>query len=75
MDIGVIIRIDELLKAERAGNTQELSKRLGISVRTVYSYISFMKVELNAPISYNAHNRNYCYDRKCELNFNGQKKY
>lgn len=71
MDIRIIIKMDELLKANRAGNSEELSERLDISVRSVYNYINFMKTELNAPIIYDTNNRNYFYDRDCELNFKG----
>lgn len=71
MDIRLIIKIHELIKANRAGNSEELSTRLGISVRSVYNYITFMKLELNAPIIYNSQNKNYCYERECELNFRG----
>ena len=71
MDIRVIIKIHEVLKTNSAGNSEELSNRLGISVRTVYNYITFMKSELNAPILYDTHNKKYCYERECELNFRG----
>ncbi|MGV9003263.1 hypothetical protein [Flavobacterium sp.] len=71
MDIRIIIKIDELLKANRAGNSKEISVRLDISVRSVYNYITFMKSELNAPITYDAQNKNYAYERECELNFTG----
>lgn len=71
MDIRVIIKIHELLKAKRAGNSEELASRLGVSVRTVYNYITFMKTELNAPIAYDSQSKNYCYERECELHFRG----
>ena len=71
MDIRTIIKIHELLKANRAGNSVELSARLDISVRSIYNYISFMKTELNAPIIYDSQNKKYRYERECELNFWG----
>lgn len=61
----------ELLKANRAGNSVELSAKLSISVRSIYNYISFMKTELNAPIIYDSQNKKYRYERECELNFRG----
>lgn len=61
----------ELIKDNRAGNSEDLSIRLNVSVRTVYNYITFMKTELNAPITYNPQNKTYCYERDCELNFLG----
>ena len=71
LDIRIIIKIHELLKANRAGNSVELSDRLAVSVRSVYNYISYMKTELNAPIIYDSHSKKYCYERECELNFKG----
>jgi hypothetical protein len=71
LDIRIIIKIHELLKADNAGNSEELSKRLGLSVRSVYNYVTFMKTELNAPITYNPQTKGYSYDRVCELNFRG----
>lgn len=71
MDIRVIIKIHELLKAKRAGNAEALGHRLGLSVRTVYNYITFMKTELNAPIIYDSQTKNYRYERECELHFRG----
>ncbi|WP_291130978.1 HTH domain-containing protein [Flavobacterium sp. UBA7682] len=71
MDIRVVIKIHELLKANRAGNSNDISLKLGISVRSVYNYLTFMKTELNAPIAYSHQTKNYCYERECELNFRG----
>jgi len=71
LDIKIIIKLHELLKANSAGNSEDLSKRLGISVRTVYNYVTFMKTELNAPIIYNSQTKCYSYERVCELCFKG----
>ncbi|WNM19127.1 HTH domain-containing protein [Flavobacterium capsici] len=71
MDIRVIIKVHELIEAERTGTPKELSNKLGLSVRTVFNYINFMKLELNAPITFNTQTKNYYYERKCELCFNG----
>jgi predicted DNA-binding transcriptional regulator YafY len=71
LDIRVIIKIHELIRDKRAGNSYDLSDRLGVSVRTVYNYITFMKTELNAPIAYDSQNKKYYYERECELNFKG----
>ena len=71
MDIRIVIKIHELISTRRAGNSEDLAERLGISVRTVYNYITFMKTELNAPITYDSQNKKYRYERECELNFKG----
>ena len=54
-----------------AENSNFISQRLGISVRTVFNYVTFMKNELNAPITYDSQNKKYRYERECELNFKG----
>lgn len=69
MDIRIIIKLHELIKAERTGNPKELSQKLGLSERSVFNYINYMKTELNAPIFFNTQRKNYCYDRDCELCF------
>ncbi|MBK9225318.1 MAG: HTH domain-containing protein [Flavobacterium sp.] len=71
MDIRVIIKLHDLLITGSAGNSENLSQRLGISVRTVYNYVTFMKNELNAPIIYNSQTKCYSYYRVCELSFRG----
>lgn len=71
MDIRVIKKLHELIKTERTGSPKELCIKLGISERTVYNYISFMKNELNAPIKYRSNKDSYCYLGKCELRFDG----
>lgn len=65
MDIRIIKKIHDLIVDERTGSPQKLSEKLGVSERTVYNYISFMKNEMNAPIVYNNHKSNYCYDGSC----------
>lgn len=71
MDIRVIKKLHELIKTERTGSPKELCIKLGISERTVYNYISFMKSELNAPIIFSGQKSSYCYEGSCELRFNG----
>jgi DNA-binding CsgD family transcriptional regulator len=71
MDIRIIKRIHEILITEQSGIPKELASKLGISERTVYNYISYMKKEMNAPIFFDNHKGNYCYKRICELNFRG----
>jgi len=71
MDIRIIIRLHEYLITERTGAPKELASKLGISERSVYNYIAYMKSEMNAPISYDIHKGNYCYQRVCELRFEG----
>jgi transcriptional antiterminator len=69
MDIRIIIRLHEYLVTERSGIPKELATKLGISERSVYNYISYMKKEMNAPIMFDNRKGNYCYNRICALNF------
>ena len=66
MDIGILIRLDSYLENEPTGAPKKLTSKLGISERSVYNYISYMKKEMNAPIIYDFRNGNYCYDRTHE---------
>jgi transcriptional antiterminator len=71
MDIRIIKRLHEFVITERTGTPKELASKLGVSERSVYNYISYMKNEMNAPITYDNQKGNYCYKRVCELSFEG----
>ena len=71
MDIRIIIKIHDLIRDQRAGNLDDLSGKLGVSVRIVYNYIAYIKTELNAPITYDSQNKKYHYERECGLSFKG----
>jgi transcriptional antiterminator len=71
MDIRIIKKLHEFISTERTGNPKELSNKLGVSERTVYNYISFMKIEMNAPIVFDNQKGNYFYNRPCVLIFKG----
>lgn len=71
MDIRKIIKLHHLIKNERTGKPSELAGKLGVSERSVYNYIGFMKMELNAPISYEENKESYCYESDCEFNIEG----
>jgi len=71
MDVRIIKKLHDYIITERTGSPKELANKLGISERTVYSYISFMKVEMKAPIVFDNQKRNYLYERQCELSFEG----
>ena len=45
------------------------AKKINVSERTIYNYLEFMKVELQAPIVYNGSKKSYCYDGECGLKF------
>ena len=60
-----------LILAERTGGPKNLAFVLGVSIRSVYNYIGFMKKEMGAPIAYNVQNTSYYYKTVCELSFKG----
>ncbi len=69
MDIRIIIKIHELILLEFTGNPKSFADKLGVSERTIYNYLEYMKTELRAPIVYNSLKKSYCYDGECELRF------
>ena len=74
MDIRKIILIHELIKTNRTGNPKTLATRLGVSERTVYTYISFFKKSLKAPIKWNTIKESYTYQNNGDINFTWQEK-
>ena len=71
MDIRIIKQLHDFITNERTGSPKELAEKLGVSERTIYSYISYMKVNMNAPIIFDMQKGNYIYNRVCLLNFKG----
>ncbi|MEX1001908.1 MAG: HTH domain-containing protein [Crocinitomicaceae bacterium] len=69
MDIRKVIHIDNLIKKGASGSPEELSRKIGITKRSVYNYIKFMKEELGAPIKYSTIQMSYVYEEKGEFNF------
>lgn len=69
MKIKIIIKIHDLIRTGRTGNPSEFAYKTGVSKRTLYEYISFMKNELNAPIYYNRSRESYEYFQECNLKF------
>lgn len=57
---------------KQTGKPKEFALKLGLSERMLYHYLSYMKDELKAPISYDAALGCYYYETACALNFSGQ---
>jgi len=72
MNINKIITINELIRKQRTGKPRLLASRIGVSERTVYHYISFLKTELKAPIKWDAMRETYIYEANGYLNFEWQ---
>jgi hypothetical protein len=71
MDIKIIIKIDTLIRMAQTGTPKELAAKVGMSERTVFGYLAYMKNQLNAPIEYDTANSSYCYFRECAFCFWG----
>ena len=69
MDIRTIIKIHELIEVELTGSPKDFADKISVSERTIYNYLEFMKVELQAPIVYSGSKKSYCYDGECGLRF------
>lgn len=73
MDIRKIILIHQLIKTNRTGNPKILATRLGVSERTVYTYISFSK-NIKSAIKWNTIKESYTYENNGDINFTWQEK-
>jgi len=69
LNIRVIIRIHDLICLEQTGKPSQFAEKIGISKRTLYEYLSFMKNELNAPIVFNREKESYEYYMECGFCF------
>lgn len=56
--------INRLIIEEDTGTPDELAETLGVTSRTVYSYIKFMREDLGAPILYDDIIKTYKYKKK-----------
>jgi transcriptional antiterminator len=72
LDIRIIIRLHDFIQLEQTGTPKDLGFKLGVSTRTLYEYIAFMKQELNAPIIYVRQKQSYKYVTKCRFCFDGK---
>ncbi len=66
--IKMIKRIDQLIRLQATGSSDELAYRLGVSKTTLYRMIRLMK-ELHAPIVYDISVQSFVYTKEVELNF------
>jgi transcriptional antiterminator len=69
MDIRIIKKLHQYIITEQTGNPKKLANKIGVPERTVYSYISYIK--MNAPIVFDNQKGNYIYERECVLCFKG----
>jgi hypothetical protein len=62
IDIERIILIDTFIRKKSTGKPDELAQRLGISRRSLFGTLNFMKASLKAPIVYNRDENSYVYE-------------
>jgi len=62
--INLIKRIDQFIRLKSQGNATDISKRLGISKRTFYRCLDFMKEVLGAPVKFDATSKRYYYTKR-----------
>jgi transcriptional antiterminator len=72
MDIRKITTINELIRKQRTGNPKVLASRIGVSERTIYNYIRFIKNTLKAPVKWNTMKETYVYETNGKLHFEWQ---
>ena len=72
MDIRIIIRLHDFIQLEQTGTPKDLGFKLGVSTRSLYEYIAFMKQELNAPIVYERNKQSYKYSTYCRFCFDNE---
>ncbi len=52
------------------GSPKKLASKIGITERSVYNYIAFMKNEMKAPIVYDYSKVSYIYKEEWDFKFN-----
>jgi predicted DNA-binding transcriptional regulator YafY len=61
-------RLDQLIRTKATGTPKRLSKKIGVSERTVYKYIQILE-DLGAPITYCKSRESYIYEKDGYFDF------
>jgi transcriptional antiterminator len=56
-----LLQFDKLIRKKTIGNCDVIADKLGISRRTVFRLITYMREELNAPIIFDNEKQRYAY--------------
>jgi predicted DNA-binding transcriptional regulator YafY len=56
-----------LIEKQRTGAPAEAAEKLGVSERTIYTYVNTLKFDLNAPIEFNKFRKSYQFHRPGKL--------
>ena len=69
LNIDKIILIDQFIKTKSTGTPDELALKIGLTKRSIFHYVKFMKEELNAPIAYSSQRCSYVYEEVGSFGF------
>jgi hypothetical protein len=61
MNIQKIKHFIHLVQKERTGTPFEAAKKIAVSERMIYNYVSILKNEFDVPIDYNRYKHSYCF--------------
>lgn len=64
IDFTRVMSIDFLIRHKSTGNPESLASHLGISKRTLFETLNFMKDSLHAPIIYDRYRCTYLYNEE-----------
>lgn len=64
--INTLNRLDQLIRMKATGSPQALSKKLGVTRKTIYNLINLMKA-MKAPVEYCVRSQNFYYAHDCEF--------
>lgn len=64
MNIEKIRVIDHYIQCKQTDNPEAFARKVNVSKSMLFRYISYMKTELKAPISYNRVKQSYEYDEE-----------
>lgn len=67
VDLRLLQRLDNLIYQEGTGNANNLASRLGISRRTVFNYLEYMREDLELPIKWCDWQQSYLYEEEGRL--------
>lgn len=56
-----------LIEKQRTGSPAQAAEKLGVSERTIYTYVNTLKFDLNAPIEFNKFRKSYQFNRPGKL--------
>jgi len=62
VDLVKLDRLDNLIRRKATGSPEELAQRMGLSRSRLFQILSFLRIEMKAPIRYNRYVCSYEYE-------------